>query len=238
VKNLPSLLVGTLLVIALGANGSAESLPSPMIPDPSRCSVPQRTPEQLEDLRRFVEKRGPTRQTQPALTSVPEGTPADPATRSAIATLVDTFFACVAAGEPDRAYLLLSDAYLVSDIDDPDEAVAYVAGLAESTPTADAPGERALYAGPWDVQMLPDGSVAAAVWLDSEDEHPARGVTAIWLFVFQGGEWRMDGTITTISVPATPSSTQENQESWTRVNVADLVGWPEVITPRGATPDP
>lgn len=234
-----SLVLASLLLTLLGVSAAAETPPAPKIPDASRCQVPGRTPEELEALRRFVAERGPASRTRPAPTAVPQGSPAEPATRAAITNVVDTFFACNAAGRMERAYLLVSDANLVRFIDDPDEAVAYVAGLAEATPAPDAPGERAIYAGPWDVQMLPDGRVAAAVWIDSEDEHPTRGVTTIWLFAFENSGWRLDDTISEIFVELTPTPKQKRKQrpaGYERVNVADIVGWPEVA-PLG-TPAP
>lgn len=229
-------------LIMLGSVGqAAESPPAPSVPDASRCHVAGRTPEQLEDLRAFVVARGAWNPISPAPTALPDGPPADPATRAAIDRMVDTFFACIAAGQPDRAYLLTSNALLTRFIDDPEEAVEYAAGLAVSTPLPDPPGERARYAGPWEVRQLADDRVSAAVWLDSEDEHPARGVTAIWFFVFEDGQWRLDETMRSIYVPATPvpeaKKTKRRSVAGQEVNVADLLGWPE-IEPRAATPAP
>lgn len=153
-----------LALVVLGSVGlAAEPPPAPSIPDASRCHVAGRTPDQLEELRGFVAARRAWNPNSPAPTALPDGPPAAPATRAAIDRMVDTFFACIAAGQPDRAYLLTSNPALARFIDDPTEAVAYAASLAVSTPLPDAPGERALYAGPWEVRQLADGRVSAAV---------------------------------------------------------------------------
>lgn len=238
---LPAVLVS--VVALLGAvGGAAEAPPSPRTAEPSGCHVVGRTPEQLADLRAFVAARGPSVSSQPARTALPEGSPADPAIREAITAVIDELFACLATGAGDRSFLLASDANLVRHIDDPDEAVAFVAGLAQAPATPIAPSQPGLYAGPWDVRILPDGRVSAAIWLDAEDDHPAPGVTAIYLFVQEDGEWRLDDSfITLYAIPsATPTGKQEKRTHSKKhelVYVADLVGWPE-IEPRASTPIP
>lgn len=64
-------------------------------------------------------------------------------------------------------------------------------------------------------------------------------MTAIWFFVFADGQWRLDEMMRSIYVAATPAPGAKNKkrqrEVLEEVNVADLVGWPE-IAPRAATP--
>ncbi len=239
-----SIVIVIVALLVLGSAGlAAESPPAPRTADPTLCHISGRNPEQLEALRAFVATSGPSRRSGLAPTALPEGPPADPATRAAIGATVDELFGCMAAGEAYRAILLASDARLVRGIEDPDEAVEFVAGLAAATPIAIPPQElsRAIYAGPWEVRQLADGRVSAAVWVDGEDEHPARGVTAIYLFVFEDGEWRLDDSFMYIYAvpPATPTDATKKRRGKEPklVYVADLVGWPD-IEPRSATPVP
>jgi hypothetical protein len=234
-----------LAFVVLGSAGlAAEEPPAPKTPDASLCNVTGRTSEQLERLRAYVATRLPAERSEPAPIRLREGPPADPETRAAITAVVDELFACLAAGQPDRAFLLASDARLVRGIADPDEAVAFVAGLAAVTPVPipTAALSDALYAGPWEVRQLADGRVSAAVWLDSEDEHPARGVTSLYVFVFEDGEWRLDDSYTMVYGVAEGTATTKNKKKRRSqdpelVYVADLVGWPEVES-RSATPSP
>ncbi len=48
------------------------------------------------------------------------------------------------------------------------------------------------YAGPWRIRVLPDGRVAALIWMASGDSHPAPGKTLLWILSDEGGHWRID----------------------------------------------
>ena len=122
---------------------------------------------------------------------LPTGDPADPATTAAIAAVLREMGACLTAGEMLRFYALHSDDWLR-------RFTAEIEGLATLTtstpPLAD--GHRAVYLGPWHVQILADGRVLAAVLLRVGDElRPDPNRTRVLLFVHRDGQWLVDETL-------------------------------------------
>jgi hypothetical protein len=129
--------------------------------------------------------------------ALPTGDPADPATTAAITAVIQEMAACLTAGDMLRFYALHSDDWLR-------RTLGVVEGMAIQTisiPTLDD-GNRALYLGPWRVQILADGRVLAAVLLVVSDElRPDPDRTTVLVFVHRNGRWLVDETITSVRVP-------------------------------------
>jgi hypothetical protein len=129
--------------------------------------------------------------------ALPTGDPADPATTATITAVIQEMAACLTAGDMLRFYALHSDDWLR-------RTLGVVEGMAIQTisiPTLDD-GNRALYLGPWRVQILADGRVLAAVLLVVSDElRPDPDRTTVLVFVHRNGRWLVDETITSVRVP-------------------------------------
>jgi hypothetical protein len=129
--------------------------------------------------------------------ALPTGDPADPATTAAITAVLGEMAACLTAGDMLRFYALHSDDWLR-------RSLGVVEGMAIQTisiPTLDD-GNRALYLGPWHVQILADGRVLAAVLLVVNDDfRPDPDRTRVLLFVHRDGRWLVDETIASVRVP-------------------------------------
>ncbi len=206
--------------------------------DPQACDVAPRTPEELEQVRAYVEHRGPVNSSGPG-PEAPIGSPVDAQTAGAITGVVHKFFGCLAAGRSNDAYLLSTDAHLTRYIEDPEEAVAYLRGLASATPTPLPPDATVIYEGPWNFRQLPDGRVSTVVWFNSEDEHPEPGVTVIWIFARESDAWRLDdsfGRVFILSSGTTKRGRPDPNVS-REVNVADIFGRPSEDM-SSATPTP
>jgi len=127
---------------------------------------------------------------------LPAGEPADPDTTAAIAAVLEEMGACLTAGEMLRFYALHSDDWLRRFAGD----IAGLATLTASTPPL-ADGDRAVYLGPWNVQILPDDRVLAAVLLRVGNElRPDPSRTRVLLFVRHDGRWLVDETIEEVSL--------------------------------------
>jgi hypothetical protein len=134
--------------------------------------------------------------------SLPEGRPADPATTEAITHTVRQLEACANAGDTFRFLALFTDAGLRQrPINASPETRAELAALAAATPMPVPAGQRAVLAGPWHIEILPDGRVeAAVVWFGSESDtcvDPNR--ITVLLFAQQGGQWRIDERIESVA---------------------------------------
>ena len=102
--------------------------------------------------------------------SVPKGRPVDTATAEAITQAVRQLEACANTGDFLRFLALYTDAGLRQrPINASPGTRAELAALADTTPTPFPVGQRAVFAGPWHIEILPDGRVeAAVVWFGSE----------------------------------------------------------------------
>ena len=130
--------------------------------------------------------------------ALPEGRAADAATAEAIAQAVRQLEACANSGDFLRFLALYTDAGLRQrPINASPEIRAELAALADTTPTPFPVGQCAVFAGPWHVEILPDGQVeAAVVWFGSESDtciDPNR--ITVLLFAQEGGQWRIDERI-------------------------------------------
>ncbi|HET7093414.1 MAG TPA: hypothetical protein VFI22_08050 [Thermomicrobiales bacterium] len=171
----------------------AEPAPPLKFADPADCPI---TPAERIDLQPETTDPGPGGRDMRLREALPEGTPASPSVEREIAAIVDAFFACVATHDPERVTPFFGAAYLrrrglaQTPAASPEPAPQSVATLgAPPTP----------YAGPWRVQVLPDGRVAALVWLASDDPDPAPGKTLLWILTNEGGNWRIDAIIDKIA---------------------------------------
>jgi hypothetical protein len=103
---------------------------------------------------------------------------------------------CLSAGDMLRFYALHSDDWLRRF----GSAIEGLLTLTAGTPPL-ADGQRAVYLGPWHVQILRDGRVMAAALLRVGDElRPDPTRTRVFLFVHQDGRWLVDETIEKVSI--------------------------------------
>jgi hypothetical protein len=157
-----------------------------------------------------------------AILALPTGDPADPATTAAITAVIHEMAACLTAGDMLRFYALHSDDWLQRTLG----AVEGMAIQTISIPTLDD-GNRALYLGPWHVQMLADGRVMAAVLLVvNNDFRPDPDGTTVLIFAHRDGRWLVDETIASVRVPDCPLP----------VEVAAVVGPPPGVLFDGWAP--
>lgn len=136
----------------------------------------------------------------PSGTVVPEGTPADAATRDAIAAVVAEWLACQNAGEPLRAWGLFTDDYLRRLL--LRQGAPTPAGYAAlATPSPAAPDARSTLLAIRDARMLPDGRAGATVTL----AYPSVPTPKTFFFTFArvDGRWLIDGILgeITFAVP-------------------------------------
>jgi hypothetical protein len=162
------------------------------IPDAVGCTIAPRTVEDL--LATPATEVGLMGMRQ----SLPEGRPANTATVEAITQAVRELEACANAGDFLRFLALFTDAALRQrPINASQEASAELTALAAATPTPVPPPHRAVFAGPWHLEILPDGRVVAAVvWFGSESDpcvDPNR--ITVLLFAQQDGRWLIDERI-------------------------------------------
>lgn len=202
---------GMLTAFIAGA-GSAPSLSAttlPATPEPASCSV---APRSLAEVRELVGFRSSEQRSVELVVprSLPTGLPADAATVGAITDAVYQLIACGNTGDPLRLLALYSDGALrqMGPLDN-----EWFSAL--TTPTAQPDERWVTLIAVWDVQVLPDGRVAALVLEGNrQDTHPAPGRTGMLLFVQDADQWLLDEFIETVA-------THEGL-----VAVADLVGTP------------
>jgi len=163
-----------------------------MTPVGAACTA---APRSLADLRATpIAAPGPV-DLRPEL---PEGEPVGPAAAEGVTRAVRELEDCANSGELLRFLALFTDAALVQlNLNADEEAMAEFAAVASSPPTPYPPGERAVFAGPWHLRLLPDGRVLAAVtWFGSAADtcvDPSR----VWVLVFveRDGRWLVDEII-------------------------------------------
>ncbi|HEU5434689.1 MAG TPA: hypothetical protein VFU81_23650 [Thermomicrobiales bacterium] len=128
--------------------------------------------------------------------ALPQGSPAPPALERDITRVVDAFFACVATHDPARIYPFFSAAVMQRrGLARPPAALQ----APEPNPVATITGPPTPYAEPWHIQVLPDGRVAALIWMASDDPNPAPGKTLLWILTNEGGGWRIDEIVDQIA---------------------------------------
>lgn len=126
---------------------------------------------------------------------LPEGIAADAATAEAITRTVRELESCANSGEIFRFLALFTDAALRQrPIAGNQDARSELIALADATPVPISPGERVTIPGPWHIELLPDGRVAAAViWFGNEaDLCVDANQTSVLLLVQQNGRWLVD----------------------------------------------
>jgi hypothetical protein len=201
-----ALAMGASVMIALiggleGGSGSARSVSAQLSTpaasgDTVACTIAPRGVEGL--LASPAPEPGPMGMRQ----SLPEGRPVDAATAEAITQTVRQLEACVNSGDFLRFLALFTDAGLRQrPINASPETRAELAALAVATPTPVPVGQRAVFAGPWHMELLPDGRVeAAVVWFGSESDTciDPNGITVL-LFAQEDGQWRIDERIESVA---------------------------------------
>jgi len=166
-------------------NASARQAAPSATPARIICDV---TPRSLSEVLALAEQA--PRAARP-LRPLPTGDPADPVTTASIAAVLQQMGACLTAGEMLRFYALHSDHWIQRTLGETEG----LATLTTSTPPL-ADGDRAVYLGPWHVQILADGRVLAAVLLRVGDElRPDPDRVRALLFIHHDGRWLVDETI-------------------------------------------
>jgi hypothetical protein len=170
-------------VVALQATPTAS-------PTSSTCDVAPRSTAEILTL-----AAANSSQTE-IIPALPTGDPADPATTAAITVALQEMAACLTSGDMLRFYALHSDDWLRRSLG----AVQGMATLTTSIPPLDD-GHRALYLGPWHVQILTDGRALAAVLLVvGDDLRPDPDRTRVLLFIKRDGRWLVDETIASVRI--------------------------------------
>jgi hypothetical protein len=148
---------------------------------------------------------------------LPEGDPAPPDVQEEIAETVQEVFECLMTGDLARALANYSRAYLATSLG------AVRSDLSRpSTGRDQTVAVSGLYEGPWRILQLPDGRVAALLWIRVKDDpHPDPGSIAVWMFIHEDGRWRVDDVNDMVTQPG-----QERP-----VYVADLVDRPPATPP-------
>ena len=163
---------------------ASQAIPS-ATPTASTCDV---APRSLSEI--LVLTQQAPREARPVCT-MPIGEPADPATTEAITAVLQQMGACLTGGEMLRFYALHTDDWIRQTLG----RIEGFATLTISIPSLDD-GHRALYLGPWHVQMLEDGRILAAVLLRAGDElRPDPNRVRALLFIHHDGQWLVDETI-------------------------------------------
>jgi hypothetical protein len=184
-------LVGLLLLASHGLPRVVNARQATPASLPARCNVAPRSAEEV------LELAEPTPGEGSRILPLPSGKPSDPATTSAITAVLAEMGACLTAGDMLRFYALHSDDWLRQFAAE----IEGVLTITTSTPPL-ADGHRAVYLGPWHVEVLSDGRVLAAVLLRVGDEHrPDPKRTRVLLFVHQDGRWLVDETIEMVRLP-------------------------------------
>lgn len=165
---------------------------------------------------------------------LPPSQPADPVTAAEIAATVRRIEACLNTRDELRFLALFSDD-LFRQMSIDAEAIAELE--ADAMPASPAPeGERSVIIGPWNVRLLDDGRVLAALLLTTEaDPEPDPIHTKAVVFVREGGRWLIgspmeesvgvaecDGRVAAVSVLGPPPS----EAAVTAVAIATPSDWP------------
>jgi hypothetical protein len=184
-------LIGLVLLSCGGMPRTAAALQATPTASPATtCDVaPRSTAEILAVAGTNLGKNDP-------ILTLPAGDPAGPATTAAITAVLEEMAACLTAGDMLRFYALHSDDWLQRSLG----VVDGMAVLTTSIPPLDD-GHQARYLGPWQVQVLDDGRVLAAVLLVvSDDLRPDPDRTRVLLLVHRDGHWLVDETIASVRI--------------------------------------
>lgn len=193
-----SLLVGTLAAAAQGTPDAGPAV-QPIIPAPNQCRV---EPRDIAFFQQFVATPGamssPAAEGAPAdmaAFQMPEGEPADRATRAAVLDTIRQAAACINAGNILALSALYTDDFFLREAatEGPpsEEDLAFFAAEPEALP---AGGQVAILA-VLDIRVLPDGRAAALIdYFDpfGEPPGPARN---LFMLVEQDGRWLIDEEI-------------------------------------------
>lgn len=199
-----SLLVGTL---AAGAQGTPDAAPAvqPIVPAPNQCRVEPRdiaffqqfvaTPDAMGSPAGVASPAAEGTPADMAAFQMPEGEPADRATRAAVLDTVRQAAACINAGNFLALFALYTDDYFhrTAEAEGPltEEDFAFFAAEPEPLPA----GGQVAILGVLDIRVLPDGRVAVLVdYLDPFEgtPFPAR---ILFILVEQDGRWLIDEEI-------------------------------------------
>ena len=160
--------------------------PYPYTPDPADCTV-----EEVRPVDAFVEI---VAQATPVMEeavsgTVPLGQPADQATMEVVTATVETFIACINAGDRHRAYSYWSDNqvnWLAEGAPIPGDVLR---DLLEAPPEVRPAEEQLIILAISSIRVLPDGRVAAFVTIKDDVLPPS---TQLFTFAEQDGRWMID----------------------------------------------
>ena len=160
----------------------------------SACDVAPRRPAEILALTETGNNLG-----EP-VSALPPGEPADATTVVEINDAIRTMEACLNNGDWLRTYALYSDRWFQRPADAYQRAS--IEALATASPTPIPTGLRGIIVGPWQVRMLSDGRVMAAVLLSSEDElEPDPSRTQVFIFSKDHDRWLIDENLIVVRVP-------------------------------------
>jgi hypothetical protein len=131
----------------------------------------------------------------------PAGEPADPATKTEITAVVRKLEACINTGDPLLAFALFTDDFF-RVLPLTEETMAEVRGWETAAPNPAPDDKRQVLIGPWEVRILPDGRVAAAVLFNTSVEPVAYPeATKALFFVRRDGEWQIETWTESVKAP-------------------------------------
>lgn len=198
-------LIGALVLALVVSGGSAlkgAALQATPGTTTASCDV---EPLSIEKLRELAATPDVSRGEFLTWPTLPVGDPADPATEGAINAVVRQFEACTNAQDDLRWLALLSDNFLAGMVSE--ETIAELA----ATPTPIPEDKRLVVTGPWDVQILADGRVSAAViYDDAGNLYPDMTRVKLLLFVERNGRWFIDEMIDRVMIEGRNDDDFEN----------------------------
>lgn len=196
-----SILFAVLMVMGLGVRVSAQEA-TPNSPDAELCDVEIRP---IEELRAIIGEPAPEGageatsvvQATPEAFVLPEGTPADDATATAIVAAVEELTACYNAGNFLAGFSLLTDDFIRAQVPLSVFDEDFIAVM-EGTPVALLEEEQTTILGVRETIVLADGRVAILFDYNSPtpQEEGINGVeTDLFIFENVDGAWLLDESV-------------------------------------------
>jgi hypothetical protein len=180
------------VAVALGATAAAAQN-QPIVPAANQCRV---EPRPIDFFRQFVgtptaDEASPV----PAAFQMPEGEPADRATRSGVLDTVRQVGACINAGNYLALYALFTDDYFTRAVEAEGPLSEDELTFFSATPEPMPAGSQAALLAILDVRVLPDGRAAVLIDVFTPFQDPPGPVRVLYVMVEQDGRWLIDEEI-------------------------------------------
>lgn len=183
--------------------GAQEATPAafPLTPDPVECRV---EPPQLGDLQMLVATpaamRGEQASASPTPFAMPEGEPADEATRAEVLAVLREAVACINAGDYPRLFAFYGPNVIRRFVEEGLQLEQVFTIPVQEL----APAQRTVIIEVQEVRLLPDGRVAALIIGDDPTNENPAGPT-LFFFARIGDRWLIDEFVQ-IGTAGTPTA--------------------------------